>query len=66
VLAAALSFVSLVALDVSIMTIMSTGPATFPLDTRVGLFNRLWFVGYFVWVFTAARVAKAQGRLASS
>ena len=31
-LAAALSFASLVALDVSIMTIMAAGPATFPLD----------------------------------
>ncbi len=31
--AAALSFASLVALDVSIMTIMAAGPATFPLDT---------------------------------
>jgi len=66
VLAAALSFASLVALDVSIMTIMAAGPATFPLNTRVGLFNRLWFVGYFVWVFTAAHVAKAHGPLASS
>ena len=53
--AAALSCASLIALDVSIISIMAAGPATFPLDTWVGLFNRGWFVGFFVWVFTAAR-----------
>ena len=61
VLAAALSCASLVALDISIISIMAAGPATFPLDTWVGLFNRGWFVGFFVWVFTAARVVSANG-----
>ena len=60
-LAAALSCVGLIALDVSIISIMAAGPATFPLDTWVGLFNRGWFVGFFVWVFTAARVVSAHG-----
>ena len=60
-LAAALSCASLIALDVSIISIMAAGPATFPLDTWVGLFNRGWFVGFFVWVFTAARVVLARG-----
>ena len=61
VLAAALSCASLVALDAGIISIMAAGPATFPLDTWVGLFNRGWFVGFFVWVFTAARAVSADG-----
>ena len=56
VLAAAVSCTSLVALDAGIMTVMAAGPATFPLDTWVGLLNRGWFVGFFVWVFAAARL----------
>ena len=61
VLAAALSCASLIALDISIISIMAAGPATFPPDTWVGLFNRGGFVGFFVWVFTAARVVSARG-----
>jgi len=40
----------LIALQVKIFSIMAAAPKVFPLDSDVGAYNRLWFVGLYAWL----------------
>ncbi|MBA3667134.1 MAG: DUF998 domain-containing protein [Sphingomonas sp.] len=59
---ALVAIASLVALQVRIVSIMSASPDAFPMDSDVGTYNRLWFVGLYAWLAAVWFTGRSSGQ----